>query len=210
MKKQSGNSNHPQALAAPFINQRRLFMKSAIVGAGAITFARFLPEADAQTNSVLPAVNSLLLDEGHCDVVCDSGGVDLKMAYMPADLNTFDLDFEVLTPGGTRIAPKAQNGALQGQCGLMHNGDEIFIGGSRVEEAVTVGFGSSISSGRYQLFVRPSEQKANVTVTLTIFACGNGSTAGRNMAFSNLDPVNVGSVNISSGGTPSLRLFNPI
>ena len=48
---------------------RRNFVKTVALGATGITFAKLIPNADAQIDAALPAVNSLLLDDLPLDEV---------------------------------------------------------------------------------------------------------------------------------------------
>ena len=192
-------------------HSRRQFLKYSLLGAaGSLAFTKFLPVAQAQVAGSIPPTNYLLLDDEACSVgeLCDNTNVNIRMGFRESLENTFDLDLEVITPGGTRIAPKSENGEISGDCGLQHNGDQVYSGGSfSVTESITNNPGK-ISPGRYQIFARPGGTNPNIQVSLSADFCGQANGNTQNFAFSNLDPVDIGSINVSNGGSASIRIFN--
>jgi len=213
------NSNAPESMpeSAPALTlelaKRRAFMKKAFSGLGVIGLMQYSATAMAQTAPFLPAINALVLDEDdapHCDVDCGIATVGIVMAWKEAGGNTFDLDLELLTPGGTRIAPKAANGVLEGQCALEHLGDEVFAGGvTNVEETIQqASSSSSISSGRYQIFARSTSAHTSTAVTLSVSVCDAQIATGGFVTFPNADEsVLIGSFDLSAGGTAVIRVF---
>jgi len=132
-----------------------------------------------------------------CDVMC-SAGISVGINWTGQD-SEFDPDLEMETPGGTRIAPKALNGVIAGRCGLMHAGDAR---GSNDFENISGG--GPFAAGRYQIFVR-NDSTSSGNFLIFASACGDGISGVTN----GIDPnaiATLGSINLSSGGTATVRL----
>ena len=189
-----------QGVKTKRLEARRKLLKSAAAG-GAI--ATVLP------NSWVKPVVDMALLPAHaqtsvltCNVDCPDG-IDIVLDWSIG--TPVDLDLEVLTPGGTRIAPKLANGARVGQCGLEHQGDSP---SSNVgNEEVTTNGSAMLTAGRYQIFVRNNPGNTATSFFVSVTACGNSTGAGGG----GLPGDNIfqfGSINLSSGGTATVRVGN--
>ena len=175
---------------------RRKLLKNTALGG---IVASQLPET-----WVKPTIDTALLPAhattSGCNVPCDRG-INVEMSY-----DTYSFDLEMITAGGTRIAPKSEFGVMQGQCGLAHQGD--FIGSNGVEN-ITVSGPAMLTAGRYQLFVRSNEGNSD-TMRVRVTACGQAEEGGIFVSNISADVTNVfalGSINLTSGGTTTIRLL---
>lgn len=129
-----------------------------------------------------------------------NGSADSESDSSDDNINN-DLDLEMLTQGGTRIAPKALNGVLAGSLGLVHGGDVV---GSGIE-TISSPADSTLEPGRYRLFVRYNGN-LNISYRLRLSACGQQASPFTGNVSSDFGVRTVGSINLSEGGTTTVRL----
>ena len=188
---------------------RRGLLKRFALGAGTLTFLKISPMAAAQSIESVPAITSLLLEDE-----CNAGGVcnetnRISLEYRELSGNTFDADFEIVTPGGSRITPKSSFGVLEGGCGLVHQGDMTSDGGNVTETISRANTGvSSVAPGRYQLFVRSnSSGTVQITSTIGVRFCGLRTGVSGALTLPPMQALELGSLNVAENGQASFRIL---
>ena len=178
-------------------NNRRDFLKTVTaVGASALASNQVI----AQTSHI-PAVSSLLLEDDspvvNCgDVNCSSLSVTLSYSNAAASLI-----LQLETPGGSRIVNEGVSSNVDGQC----NQWELNVGGAGGTTYDIGLVGTSINPGRYQIFVTRNIS-GNESVLINAAACGITFATGFSPLFVADESKHLGSINISSGGTPTIRI----
>lgn len=157
-----------------------------------------------------PVVDTVLLPahaqtSAQCNLECDFG---LRLSWFirgVSDRGTIDLDLEVLTPGGTNIAPKGANGAIMGRC-LRHEGDAVASGraGTAAAEEITNIESPFLAPGRYRIFVRPVATLSSQQFHISASVCGASESCVGTLIGSGV--FTAGSINISTGGTAAFNL----
>jgi len=167
MTTRNKNSNHEE-------NARRRLLKTIAGTGGAIAAGSMLPEKWTR-----PVVDQALLpahaQTSVCTEICDMNiSLEWDGPTTATPLPTDDVDLELETPGGNRIAPKAANGVLQGNC-VAHQGDERAQPGTTgiVERIQNIGAG--VTPGHYAVFARLNSPNP-VFVELRVTGCYGGGT----------------------------------
>lgn len=188
------------------MKNRRNFLK-ATAGAGTLALSKLA----VGSTDVLPAVTSLLLDDDSdfvaCrDVVCS--GFEVTMDYAFGDTN-YDKYLEMETPGGSRVSVSpSSNDAVDGQC----NSWNLMATGGRISgQRKIVLSDDRVKSGRYPIFARNggASVEENLKISLKADVCGVLENDSNNLTLpSGGGELLIGSVNISSGGTPVVRAID--
>lgn len=190
------------------MKNRRDFLKTIAVGAGSLTLSQTAIAQVTKTAKTLPAIISLLLDDDSetvqcADVACSRFFVG--MDYSNIDNNNNSIFLEVETPGGTRLVAAGQSTMAEGQCNSWELGGTD--GANQGVRSVTLS-GTSINPGRYQLFGRLLTANNSNFISVSVDACGlrTGNNVS-NINFPANNSVLLGSINISSGGSPTVNIF---
>lgn len=192
MKKKKDHSEVP-------LSRRRLLKA---IGGGTVAGATLLPGHWSK-----PIVDTVLLPahaqtSGPCNVQC---GFRVRLSWNNLGSTDADLDLEIQTPGGTRVAPKAENGVRAGQC-LQHEGDAVagpFAGDAEEIAGINDSF---VGAGRYLIFVRNNSLvNANLQLTANVCEAEEFCTGGIDDA----TEWAAGSINVSIGGTAAINLNCP-
>lgn len=194
------NKDHSEALPS-----RRRLLKA--IGGGTAAGATLLPGRWSK-----PVVDAVLLPahaqtSRPCNVECD---FRVRLSWEGSFQTAADLDLEIQTPGGTRVAPKAANGRLAGQC-LQHEGDSV--ADPDTPGAFTVGAeqissidGSFVGAGRYLVFVR-SNSVGGSSLRLSASVCGEQASCDGYIE--DVFVATAGSINVSTGGTAVINFDCP-
>lgn len=184
---------------------RRRLLKA--LGGSALASGMLLPSRWSK-----PIVDIVLLPAhaqitGVCNAEC---GFQVRLSWS-TNSDFIDLDLEIGTPGGTRIAPKAENGPRIGQC-LRHGGDSVADPGATITnttgtEEITNADSSLVGSGRYLIFIR-NNSSDNSELHLSANVCGEGASCEGEMSGEAI--VEAGSINVSEGGTAAINLNCPV
>lgn len=187
------------------MTERRNFIKTVVAGSGSL-----LSSAPVLANSsaMLPSILSLLLEDDSLVIDCGDvaiSGFSVEMQFSNAFTAATVLELE--TPGGTRVvAGFNPTSPVQADCNVW----DLSFTGAELGQAGVRGInlqGTSINPGRYQIFARHG---ASTTphFDLQVDAGAASAVDQSNVAMIAGVEQLIGSVNISSGGTPTVRAFN--
>ena len=187
-------------------SRRRVLKYMSGAGIAGAT-AKGLPES-----WISPTIDSALLPahaQGtNCAVPCNfnillSWGLDSSLSRG----NVFDMDLEVITPGGTRIAPKSANGdGLEGNC-VKHSGDQALtsVGIARNAQESVSPIGENVSPGRYQIYLRNSGTSSR-SFSVHVENCEGGTMSIKQMTGISAGEVRSwGTVEVDENGQVELR-----
>lgn len=182
------------------MKNRRNFIKAL---AASTTVLALNETMKAQTTESLPAITSLLFDDDSAMVTCSDvacASFSVAMEYADIDIN---IELQIETPGGTRLIADGAVTGVGGQCNYWILGHTAGAGNQNV--SVTLN-DANINPGRYQIFAKHISNVFKF-INISVAACGDNLGTGGNVSFDNNVSAQIGSINISSGGTTTIRVL---
>jgi len=186
-------------------NDRRQFVKTVVTGAGAITFAKLIPDASAQIAGSLPAITTFILDELPLDKELTYGPGD-RTINIPPNANYMRIDAYGAGGGGSAgvnagVGSRGGNGGHTGAYYELEAIDQLILspgeggGGSELSETASGGVNGGASGGTAAIttqgasggggggyssvFIKGSESAENIPL---LFGAGGGGAGGRSVA----------------------------